>query len=109
MPFPYPFPIEFGVWPTIAVVINDEIQDIQKAVYFYLSDEIVIQRLMNRGKDSGRADDNIEIIENRIEVYKEQTQPLIDYYKKKDLLLEIDASPTIEEIFEKVGVKLELP
>jgi len=80
----------------------DRIQDINKAVYFYLSDEIVIQRLMNRGKQSGRADDNIEVIENRIEVYKEQTQPLIDFYKKKELLLEIDASPTIEEIFEKV-------
>jgi len=87
----------------------DRIQDINKTVYFYLSDEIVIQRLMNRGKQSGRADDNIEVIENRIEVYKEQTQPLIDFYKKKELLLEIDASPSIKEIFNEVIVKLELP
>jgi len=87
----------------------ERIQEINKAVYFSLEDDVAVQRLLDRGKNSGRADDNQEVIENRLEVYKEQTQPLIDFYKKKNLLLEIDASPSIEKIFDDVKIKLELP
>lgn len=49
-----------------------------------------------------RADDNEETIRNRISVYKEQTRPVIDYYREKGCLHEIDASASIEDIFEQI-------
>jgi adenylate kinase len=50
-----------------------------------------------------RADDNQETIRNRISVYKQQTQPVIDYYREKDLLHEVDASGPVEEVAEKIA------
>lgn len=47
-----------------------------------------------------REDDRIEAITKRLEVYREQTAPLIDYYRKKNLLRDIDARPKTEAIFE---------
>lgn len=45
-----------------------------------------------------REDDKVETVTQRIRVYKEQTQPLIDYYKKQDVLIEIDGSLSIEQV-----------
>lgn len=54
-----------------------------------------------------RDDDKAETVEKRIEVYQEQTKPLIDYYKEKDLLLNIDGTKSIEEIFNDIVASLE--
>ncbi|MBW6537412.1 MAG: adenylate kinase [Mariniphaga sp.] len=59
----------------------------------------LINRLLNRGKISGRADDQDQsIIENRINVYNEKTSPLIEYYKKQNKHFGINGMGTIEEI-----------
>ena len=47
-----------------------------------------------------RDDDKPEAIQKRLEVYREQTEPLINYYREKGLLLDIDASPMIDEMTE---------
>ena len=49
-----------------------------------------------------RADDNEETVRNRLKVYHEQTAPLIEYYKKKGVLFEIDGSKSIEEITQQI-------
>jgi adenylate kinase len=54
-----------------------------------------------------RADDTEAAIKNRIEVYKRQTQPLIDYYKKKGLLIDIDGEREIDEVRSDVIKALE--
>jgi len=47
-----------------------------------------------------RDDDKPEAVQKRLEVYRVQTQPLIDFYRKKGLLLDIDASPMVDEMIE---------
>lgn len=54
-----------------------------------------------------RSDDNEETIRNRFEVYKKQTQPLIDYYDDRGCYLSIDGDQPIEEIFKRIKEKLE--
>ncbi|MFI3263659.1 MAG: adenylate kinase [Rikenellaceae bacterium] len=67
-------------------------------------DEELISRLLNRGLTSGRADDQSrEVIENRISVYKAQTEIVKDYYNKQGKLVEIDGSGTIDEIFDRLS------
>lgn len=53
-----------------------------------------------------RDDDKVETVEKRIEVYTKQTQPLIDYYDKKGLLLNIDGTKSIEEVFNDIVASL---
>nr|WP_222131509.1 adenylate kinase [Pseudonocardia sp. C8] len=65
-------------------------------VQFEIDDEEVVQRLLGRG----RSDDNEDTIRNRQRVYREETAPLLDYYR--DRLVTIDAVGEIEEITERV-------
>ena len=63
----------------------------------------LINRLLSRGKDSGRADDqNQSIIENRINVYNEKTLPLIEYYKNQGKHYGIKGMGSVEEIAERL-------
>ena len=59
----------------------------------------LMTRLIKRGKDSGRADDNEETIKKRLVVYHTQTQPLIEWYKKEGLHYHINGLGTLERIF----------
>ena len=59
----------------------------------------LMTRLIKRGQESGRADDNEETIKKRLVVYHSQTQPLIVWYKKEGLHHHINGSGTLERIF----------
>ncbi|CAH9097881.1 unnamed protein product [Cuscuta epithymum] len=60
------------------------------------------RRLLNRNQ--GREDDNICTVRKRFEVYRESTLPVVEYYKSKGKLREIDADKPAKEIFEAVKV-----
>lgn len=64
-----------------------------------VDDAELIKRLIKRGKDSGRSDDNEETIKKRLEVYHNQTSPLKNFYIKEGLYAYIKGNGTIEEIF----------
>ena len=54
-----------------------------------------------------RGDDNVEIMSNRLGVYEEQTKPLIDYYKKAQIYVEVDGKQSIDEVTKKLVAILE--
>jgi adenylate kinase len=49
-----------------------------------------------------RSDDTVEAVKNRLEVYREQTAPLVDYYRNQGKLTDIDAAPSPEEVLRNV-------
>ncbi|MDR0815642.1 MAG: adenylate kinase [Bacteroidales bacterium] len=60
-------------------------------------------RLLKRGEVSGRADDqSIDVIHNRIEVYHQKTEPIIDYYRAQEKYHPVDGLGSIEEIFNRL-------
>ena len=64
--------------------------------------EELTERLINRGKQSGRSDDKLSVIENRITVYHDQTTPVIEFYKKLDKYYPVAGMGTIDEIFDRL-------
>lgn len=62
-------------------------------------EEELMQRLILRGQQSGRADDNEETIKKRLVVYHSQTQPLIEWYKQEGLHHHIEGVGTLDRIF----------
>ena len=58
--------------------------------------------VINRGKESGRSDDNEETIKKRLNVYHTQTAPLIDWYEKEGIHHHIEGLGTVDEIFARV-------
>ena len=65
-------------------------------------EEELINRLLERGKVSGRSDDNLETIKSRLDVYHKQTAPLADYYIGEGKHVAIKGMGTIEEIFGRI-------
>lgn len=101
--------------------------EIDKVINFNVDDELVVRRITGRriSKSTGkiynvypecspnppeghpkedlqqRADDNEEVVRDRLKVYYEKTAPLIDYYKEKRLLVDIDAAQELSKIVEE--------
>jgi adenylate kinase len=71
-------------------------------VSLIVPNEEVIQRLLKRGEQTGRADDNISTIENRLNVYLCQTAPVMDFYEKQGKYRAVDGMGSIEEIFGRI-------
>ncbi len=70
-------------------------------VYFSSQDEL--DECTNAGGELvQRVDDNEETISNRLDVYHERTEPLIDYYQSRDKLITIDAGGPVEEVYERL-------
>ena len=65
-------------------------------------EEELVKRLVNRGKISGRSDDNEETIQKRLNVYHEQTAPLIDWYDKEGIHHHVEGLGSVDEIFSRI-------
>jgi adenylate kinase len=75
---------------------------------FELPDELAVQRLLGRAAVEGRSDDTPDKIKHRLDVYHEQTEPLIEYYRARDLLVPIDADRSVDDVFGQVQQALEM-
>ncbi len=73
-----------------------------------VGEEELIQRILNRGKTSGRSDDtNVDTIKKRIEVYHNETSPVAGYYDKQGKLHPIEGEGDIDQIFDKLSQAIE--
>jgi adenylate kinase len=64
--------------------------------------EQLVTRLIKRGEETGRSDDNLETINNRIDVYNRQTIPVTYYYDKMRKHTPVDGTGTVDQIFERI-------
>lgn len=94
-----------------AEALNDLLQkrgkELHAVVGLEVPDEELVKRMINRGKETGRADDNEETIKKRLHVYHNQTSPLRDHYKKQNKYLAIDGNRDIDHIFDSITKELD--
>jgi adenylate kinase len=72
------------------------------------SDELV-RRIVNRARESGtaRGDDNVEVVRKRLEVYREQTAPLVEYYRGHGLIRSVDGMLPVDEVTNAIRAAVE--
>ena len=81
---------------------------IKQMIALKVDENELIKRIKNRAKTSGREDDkSIDKINNRIQVYNQETKPVADYYKKHNKYSEVDGIGEINEIFLKLCSKID--
>lgn len=80
---------------------------VQVAVHLEVAREALIERIVARGATSGRADDTKEIVERRLEIYEENTRPLLEYYRERERLINVNGDRPVEEVTWSVLVQLE--
>lgn len=67
----------------------------------------LVDRMMNRGRETGRSDDNLETIKKRLEVYHRQTSPLKEYYIKEGKYHKVDGDGNVDRIFNDIAAHLD--
>ena len=81
--------------------------DLHAVVGLEVPEDELVERMLNRGKETGRADDNLETIKKRLDVYHNQTSPLRDYYHKEGKYIKINGTGIVDEIFTAIAKELE--
>ncbi len=67
----------------------------------------LVKRLLNRGKTSGRSDDNLITIQERINVYEQKTMPVIQFYDKQGKHIRIKGTGTLDEVFAQIEAAID--
>ena len=96
------FPRTIAQAEALKKMLAERGQDVSVMVDLDVPEEELMVRLIKRGKDSGRADDNEETIKKRLHVYHSQTAPLIDWYKNEEKYQHINGLGTMEGIFAEI-------
>ena len=96
------FPRTIAQAEALKKMLAERGQDVSVMVDLDVPEEELMVRLIKRGKDSGRADDNEETIKKRLHVYHSQTAPLIDWYKYEKKYQHINGLGTMEGIFAEI-------
>ena len=73
--------------------------DLHGVVGLEVPEEELVERMIARGKETGRADDNLETIKKRLDVYHNQTSPLKDYYTKEGKYMPVKGHGAVDDIF----------
>ena len=84
-------------------LLAEKDQMISALIALQVDDQEIVDRILERAKTSGRVDDaNEEIIRNRIEVYKQETSPVFDYYAKEGKAHRVDGMGDIDSIYARL-------
>jgi adenylate kinase len=71
---------------------------LERCVALVVEEETAVRRLLERARIEGRSDDNAETIRQRMRVYREQTAPLLDYYRRRGVLSEVAGVGPMEQV-----------
>jgi len=76
-------------------------------LFFDCPEDVMQERLLDRGKTSGRSDDNIESIKKRFKTFVETSMPVVDMYEKEGRVVKVEATKGPDEVYEEVKQKVE--
>jgi adenylate kinase len=97
------FPRTIPQAESLAKLLKERNTAVSAMIDLEVPDNLLLERLINRGKTSGRADDNEETINKRLNVYHNQTAPLIDWYKKAGVYEPVNGVGEIDDIFAAIS------
>ncbi len=88
-------------------MLEERGEEVHSVIGLEVADEELMERLIKRGADSGRSDDNPETIGKRLKVYHSTTSPLRDYYTAEGTYRAIQGSGRVDEIFSRITEAIE--
>jgi adenylate kinase len=82
-------------------------RELTAVLHFQVPDELAVERLHVRALQEGRTDDTPDIIRHRLEVFHQSTEPVVEYYRSRGILVGIHAERPIDAVFAEVQEVLE--
>jgi adenylate kinase len=96
------FPRTIGQAEALDTLLAELDRPLEIVLELELEEETAVERMLGRAAEKGRADDTPEVIKNRFEVYRRQTEPLSNYYRSTGILVAVDSSPGMDEVFTEI-------
>ncbi|CAD6977683.1 unnamed protein product, partial [Tilletia controversa] len=90
-----------------ALVFDKEICENKFVLFLTCTEEIMLERLLDRGKTSGRADDNTESIKKRFHTFVETSMPVVEHYRKLGKVVEVDSTKSKDEVYAEIKAAVE--
>lgn len=81
--------------------------DLHCVIGLEVPEDELVERMLKRGQETGRADDNLDTIKNRLNVYHTQTQPLQQYYRQEGKYIPVNGHGVVDEIFDTIASGIE--
>jgi adenylate kinase len=88
-------------------ILEEQGVSLERCVALCVDEDELVQRLLKRKEIEGRSDDDEATIRTRMRVYREKTQPLLDYYRRRGVLANVDGEGDVEEVAERLREALE--
>ncbi|KAI8336656.1 adenylate kinase-domain-containing protein [Chlamydoabsidia padenii] len=87
-----------------AIKFEETVVSSKMVLYFECPEQVMLERLLKRGENSGRADDNIESIKKRFRVFKETSFPVIEAFEKENKVQTVSCVKPVDEVYQEVRV-----
>lgn len=101
------FPRNFAQAEALDALLAEIGRDLDVVLYFQLDDETAMNRVKGRSKEESRSDDTTEALQRRLDIYHQETEPLAEYYRAKDILVPLRADRSIDQVWAEVQDALE--
>lgn len=89
-----------------ALKFEESVCPSQFTLFFDCPEDLMQERLLNRGKTSGRADDNAESIKKRFRTFVETSMPVVDHFEKAGKVVKVSAAKSPDEIYTEVKKRM---
>jgi len=101
------FPRTLQQGESLDKLLKEKGTSILAALNLEVGEDVLIERILKRGEQSGRKDDNLETVQARLKVYYDQTEPLKGFYKRQGKNITIKGIGSVEDVFEKICESLD--
>jgi len=101
------FPRTLGQAEALDLLLTELGRPLKIVLELELAEDTAVERMLGRAAEQGRADDTPEVIRNRFEVYRRQTEPLSEHYRNKGILVVVDSTPSMDEVFAAIELALD--
>lgn len=96
------FPRNVAQAEALERLLDELEQPVQHAVEIRVPDSLIVDRIAIRAREEGRADDDAETVQKRLDIYREQTAPVVDFYAKRGLHVLVDGAAAVDDVFERI-------
>ena len=96
------FPRTIAQGKALDTMMDEHDEKVTIVISLEVEEEELINRILKRGENSGRSDDNRETVELRLKVYHKQTEPLKNYYIEQGKLVRVLGQGSIDEVYESI-------
>jgi adenylate kinase len=101
------YPRTPGQVESLDAMLADQGRRLDLALELVADTDEVVQRLLQRAREQGRADDTEDVIRRRLQVYAEETAPLTAIYRERGLLHQVDGMGSVEEVSTRISAALD--